>query len=93
MDFSQWLRNFKYISSLSYTVGFTLDPLISYRGNYVMNASFWKKRRKHQWEVFKRHLHFQDLELKKQNEKRCYSLIIRSFTEVSYALLCTLGKL
>ena len=74
MDFSQWLRNFKYISSLSYT------------------ASFWKKRRKHQWEVFKRHLHFQDLELKKQNEKRCYSLIIRSFTEVSYALLCTLGK-
>ena len=34
-----------------------------------MTASFWKKRRKHQWEVFERHLHFQDLELKKQNEK------------------------
>ena len=92
MNFSHWLRNFKYISSLSYTVGFTLNPSISYRGNYVMTASFWKKRRKHQWEVFERHLHFQDLELKKQNEKRCYSLIIRNFAEVFYALLCTFGK-
>ena len=70
MNFSHWLRNFKYISSLSNTVGFTLDPSISYGGNYVMTASFWKKRRKHQWEVFERHLHFQDLELKKQNKKK-----------------------
>ena len=57
-----------------------------------MIASFWKKRRKHQLEVFELHLHFQDLELKKQNKKSCYSLVIRNFTEVSYALLCTFGK-